>query len=107
MRRKTSGPAVCGSLPRRRPPSRWRRAAPMSEGAGGVPQGGARPSAPVIERPEGGGSMARAHTSGPRERMVSELLEALGSSLSLRVVLERAYPSLLRLVPADYGALGI
>jgi DNA-binding CsgD family transcriptional regulator len=36
-----------------------------------------------------------------------DLVEALGSSLDLRTVLERAYPLLLRLVPADYGALGI
>ncbi|MFO0586198.1 MAG: LuxR C-terminal-related transcriptional regulator [Polyangiaceae bacterium] len=36
-----------------------------------------------------------------------DLVEALGSSLDLRAVLERAYPLLLRLVPADYGALGI
>ena len=35
------------------------------------------------------------------------LLEALGSSLDIQVVLERAYPLLLELVPADYGALGI
>jgi DNA-binding CsgD family transcriptional regulator len=36
-----------------------------------------------------------------------ELLEALGSSLDLRLVLERTYPLLTRLVPADYGALGV
>ena len=36
-----------------------------------------------------------------------DLLEALGSSLDIRLVLERAYPLLLELVPADYGALGI
>ena len=35
------------------------------------------------------------------------LLEALGSSLDIQIVLERAYPLLLELVPADYGALGI
>lgn len=35
------------------------------------------------------------------------LLEALGSSLDIQIVLERAYPLLLDLVPADYGALGI
>lgn len=35
------------------------------------------------------------------------LFEALGSSLDIRVVLERVYPLLLQLVPADYGALGI
>jgi DNA-binding CsgD family transcriptional regulator len=36
-----------------------------------------------------------------------DLVEALGSSLDIRVVLERAYPLLLRLVSADYGALGL
>ena len=36
-----------------------------------------------------------------------DLAEALGSSLDIRVVLERAYPLLLRVVDADYGALGI
>lgn len=47
-------------------------------------------------------------TSGGREQKATvDLLEALGSSLDIRVVLERAYPSLLQLVPADYGALGI
>jgi DNA-binding CsgD family transcriptional regulator len=35
------------------------------------------------------------------------LLEALGSSLDIRLVLERAYPLLLQLVSGDYGALGI
>jgi DNA-binding NarL/FixJ family response regulator len=36
-----------------------------------------------------------------------QLLEALGSSLDIRVVLQTAYPLLKRLVPADYGALGV
>ena len=35
------------------------------------------------------------------------LIEALGSSLDLRSALERAYPPLLRLVSADYAALGV
>jgi DNA-binding CsgD family transcriptional regulator len=35
------------------------------------------------------------------------LFEVLGSSLDIRAVLERAYPLLRRLVPCDYGALGI
>jgi DNA-binding CsgD family transcriptional regulator len=35
-----------------------------------------------------------------------QLVEALSSSLDIRVVLERAYPLLVQLVPADYGALG-
>jgi DNA-binding CsgD family transcriptional regulator len=34
-------------------------------------------------------------------------MEALGSSLDLHTVLDRAYPELLRLVPAEYGALGV
>jgi DNA-binding CsgD family transcriptional regulator len=52
--------------------------------------------------------MPRTSTSGAHERKAtSELFEALGSSLDIRLVLERAYPSLLELVPADYGALGI
>jgi DNA-binding CsgD family transcriptional regulator len=46
--------------------------------------------------------------SRSRERKaVLALIEALGSSLDLRVVLERAYPRLTQLVPADYGALGV
>jgi DNA-binding CsgD family transcriptional regulator len=44
---------------------------------------------------------------GGERRTTLDLLEALGSALDIRVVLERAYPFLLRLVPADYGALGI
>jgi DNA-binding CsgD family transcriptional regulator len=40
-------------------------------------------------------------------RTAHELFEALGSSLDLQLVLERAYPPLLRLVQADYGALGV
>ncbi len=36
-----------------------------------------------------------------------QLIEALGSSLDVDVVLSSAYPLLTRLVPADYGALGI
>lgn len=40
-------------------------------------------------------------------KAIFALVEALGSSLDIHVVLERAYPLLLRLVPADYGALGI
>jgi DNA-binding CsgD family transcriptional regulator len=40
-------------------------------------------------------------------RAILDLVEALGSSLDLRLVLERVYPQLLRLVGADYGALGI
>jgi DNA-binding CsgD family transcriptional regulator len=52
--------------------------------------------------------MRRASDLGSREGKVTfELLEALGSSLDIGVVLERAYPLLLDLVPADYGALGI
>jgi DNA-binding CsgD family transcriptional regulator len=35
------------------------------------------------------------------------LIEALGSALDLSVVLDRAYPLLTKLVPADYGALGV
>jgi len=52
--------------------------------------------------------MVRARRSGSRERRAKlDLIEALGSSLEIRLVLERAYPHLLELVPADYGALGI
>jgi DNA-binding CsgD family transcriptional regulator len=62
----------------------------------------------LIEHPGEGVSMAGKLTSGGREQKATvDLLEALGSSLDIRVVLERAYPSLLQLVPADYGALGI
>jgi len=52
--------------------------------------------------------MPRKLAPGVRDRKATlELLEALGSSLDIRTVLERAYPPLLELVPADYGALGI
>jgi DNA-binding CsgD family transcriptional regulator len=49
---------------------------------------------------------ARAPTSR-QSKATADLLEALGSSLDIRVVLDRAYPLLLELVPADYGALGV
>jgi DNA-binding CsgD family transcriptional regulator len=52
--------------------------------------------------------MTRSFVSASREGEATlDLLEALGSSLDIRLVLERAYPLLLDLVPADYGALGI
>jgi len=52
--------------------------------------------------------MARPGRSKPSpKRAVLELFEALGSSLDLPVVFERAYPLLLGLVGADYGALGV
>ncbi|MEO7033363.1 MAG: LuxR C-terminal-related transcriptional regulator [Polyangiaceae bacterium] len=41
------------------------------------------------------------------DRVALQLLEALGSSLDVRAVLQEAYPFLTRLVPADYGALGV
>jgi DNA-binding CsgD family transcriptional regulator len=41
------------------------------------------------------------------EKVTLELFEALGSSLDISVVLERAYPLLARLISADYGALGV
>jgi DNA-binding CsgD family transcriptional regulator len=51
---------------------------------------------------------ARASASGHCDgRATLALVEALGSSLDIREVLERAYPLLLSLAPADYGALGI
>jgi DNA-binding CsgD family transcriptional regulator len=53
-------------------------------------------------------SMTRAHALGSCEgKATLDLVEALGSSLDIRLVLERAYPLLLQVVPADYGALGI
>jgi DNA-binding NarL/FixJ family response regulator len=52
--------------------------------------------------------MTTPRSAGARERRATwALVEALGSSLDIRLVLERAYPLLLELVPADYGALGI
>jgi DNA-binding CsgD family transcriptional regulator len=52
--------------------------------------------------------MAGPSDSDSREDKVKlELLEALGSSLDVRLVLERVYPLLVQLVPADYGALGV
>jgi DNA-binding CsgD family transcriptional regulator len=48
-----------------------------------------------------------AYTRGSGEgKTILSLYEALGSSLDIQLVLERAYPLLLQLVPADYGALG-
>jgi DNA-binding CsgD family transcriptional regulator len=46
-------------------------------------------------------------TESQQNQVASELFEALGSSLSMSLVLERAYPLLTRLAPADYGALGV
>jgi DNA-binding CsgD family transcriptional regulator len=46
-------------------------------------------------------------TNAQQSKVAHELFEALGSSLSMKLVLERAYPLLTRLVPADYGALGV
>ncbi len=52
--------------------------------------------------------MSLSFTPNSREqKATANLLEALGSSLDIRLVLERAYPFLLQLVPADYGALGV
>jgi DNA-binding NarL/FixJ family response regulator len=52
--------------------------------------------------------MVRALSSRPDEAKVTlRLLEALGSSLDIRVVLKEAYPLLTLLAPADYGALGV
>jgi DNA-binding CsgD family transcriptional regulator len=52
--------------------------------------------------------MARELARGSREGKASlAIIEALGSSLNLHVVLDRAYPLLLQLVSADSGALGI
>jgi len=52
--------------------------------------------------------MALSQIPHSRERRATlDLFEALGSSLDIEVVLNRMYPALLRLVPADYGALGI
>jgi hypothetical protein len=52
--------------------------------------------------------MVRSFNSSAGVKPVAmQLLEALGSSLDLRVVLKAAYPLLTRLVPADYGALGV
>ncbi len=52
---------------------------------------------------------SRAFPAGaPQEgRETLALVEALSSSLDMGVVLERAYPLLVALVPADYGALGV
>jgi DNA-binding CsgD family transcriptional regulator len=52
--------------------------------------------------------MKRRFGSSDDERAVAlQLVEALGSSLDLRVVLKEAYPLLTRLAPADYGELGV
>ena len=41
------------------------------------------------------------------DKLVVRLLEALGASLDIHVVLRDAYPLLTQLVSADYGALGV
>src|SRR6478752_6848563 len=41
------------------------------------------------------------------DKVALELLEALGSSLDVQTVLTAAYPLLARLVPTDYGAVGV
>jgi DNA-binding CsgD family transcriptional regulator len=41
------------------------------------------------------------------DKLTAQLFEALGSSLDVRTILKEAYPLLTRLVPADYGALGV
>jgi DNA-binding NarL/FixJ family response regulator len=62
----------------------------------------------MLDNPQEGSSMSPSFTSSSREQnATSNLLEALGSSLDIRLVLERAYPFLRQLVPADYGALGV
>jgi DNA-binding CsgD family transcriptional regulator len=45
--------------------------------------------------------------SGRQRKAALDLREALGSTLDMQLVLERAYPSLLRLVDADCAALGV
>ncbi len=41
------------------------------------------------------------------DKLTAQLFEALGSSLDVRTILREAYPLLTRLIPADYGALGV
>src|SRR4051812_14406217 len=56
----------------------------------------------------GGVSMESTISSAHREQKAErELRDALGSSLNIHSVLDSAYPHLLSLVDADYGALGI
>lgn len=50
---------------------------------------------------------SRLFSAAGKGKVSLALLEALGSSLSLRIAMERAYPLLLQLISADYGALGI
>lgn len=45
--------------------------------------------------------------SGRQRKAALDLREALGSALDIQLVLERAYPPLLRLVDADCAALGV
>lgn len=50
--------------------------------------------------------MVQSIACGSREqKLVDRLLEALTESLELREILETAFPLLVQLVPADYGAL--
>ncbi len=51
--------------------------------------------------------MARTASSAREGKLASALLDALGSAPDVHLVLERAYPCLLELTSADYGALGI
>lgn len=49
----------------------------------------------------------RGQTTSSADKLALKLLEALGSSLDVQAILTEAYPLLARLVPADYGALGV
>jgi len=52
-------------------------------------------------------TVGRAHAKADENRLFAELFEALGASLDVRKILETAYPLLTRLIPVDYGALGV
>lgn len=51
--------------------------------------------------------MVHAFGSRSEAATAAQLAEALGSSLDMRVVLERCYPLLRSVVPADYGAFAV
>ena len=51
--------------------------------------------------------VGRTNAKVDENRLFAELFEALGASLDVRKILETAYPLLTRLIPVDYGALGV
>lgn len=67
----------------------------------------ARNTTKVVEDRSVARSVGSRGGSGHQRKAALDLREALGSALDIQLVLERAYPPLLRLVDADCAALGV